>query len=490
MEKCSVIKLKQRGLSNRDIARQTGIHRKTVAKYWREHQEQLKALDDCDDVRVVQELITEKPKYNSSNRHKVKYTPEIDGALDQILLDEERKLATLGHTNKQMLTRAQIHGMLKDQGFDIGITTIQIQVNKKRQKLKEVFIRQEYDFGQRLEYDFGEVSLITGGIKTKYHLAVLASPRADFRWAYLYENQKKEVFMDSHVQFFEMVGGTYKEVVYDNMRNVVSKFIGKNEKELNGDLVKMALYYGFDINVTNCFSGNEKGFVEGSVKIIRNKIFAKRYVFKDVDEARSYLDAELTKLNSASEIEAEKCCLGKYCPPLELSRLSTQNVDKYSFVCVENNFYSVPEYLVGREVVVRNYPMEIIVYNCTNKVCSHKKITGFHEYRVDIYHYLETLAKKPGALKNSKALRSQGELKEVFDTYYSRRPRDFIAILKANTERPLSEIVEICKDRATKAHIISISPKNTMAHNIQKTTRNQLSLLSSMYLGGGRHVAN
>lgn len=44
-------------------------------------------------------------------------------------------------------------------------------------------------------------------------------------------NQKKDVFLDSHVRFFEMVGGVYREVVYDNMKNVVTRFIGRNEKE-------------------------------------------------------------------------------------------------------------------------------------------------------------------------------------------------------------------------------------------------------------------
>ncbi len=104
-------------------------------------------------------------------------------------------------------------------------------------------------------------------------MAVLSSPGGDFRWAYLYTNQKKDVFLDSHVEFFEMVGGVYKEVVYDNMRNVVSRFIGRNERELNEDLVKLSIYYGYTVNVTNCFKPNEKGHVESSVKILRNKIF-------------------------------------------------------------------------------------------------------------------------------------------------------------------------------------------------------------------------
>ncbi len=68
------------------------------------------------------------------------------------------------------------------------------------------------------------------GKTNTYPLAVFSSPASGFRWAYLYKNQKKEVFLDSHVGFFEMIGGVYKEIVYDNMRNVVSSFIGRHEK--------------------------------------------------------------------------------------------------------------------------------------------------------------------------------------------------------------------------------------------------------------------
>ena len=60
------------------------------------------------------------------------------------------------------------------------------------------------------------------------------------------------------MQFFELVGGVYREVVYDNMRNVVTRLIGKNENRLNESLLQLSLYYDFDINVTNCFSRNEK----------------------------------------------------------------------------------------------------------------------------------------------------------------------------------------------------------------------------------------
>lgn len=238
---------------------------------------------------------------------------------NQILSLEDRKDSLLG-PHKQKLTRLQIHEILNVEGFDISYSTIAVKVNEKLNKNKECFIRQSYDLGDRLEYDFGEVKLLVNEKLDTYHMAVVSSPASGFRWAFLYKNQKKEAFMDSHVKFFEMVGGVYKEVVYDNMRNVVKKFIGRNEKELNEDLIKMSIYYGYEINVTNCFSGNEKGHVEGSVKIIRNHIFATNYEFNSFEDAQCYLNSQLIKMNVDSRIEEEKLNLLSYKPKLELPK--------------------------------------------------------------------------------------------------------------------------------------------------------------------------
>lgn len=122
-----------------------------------------------------------------------------------------------------------------------------------------------------------------------YHLAVFAAPASDFFWVYLYTNQKLAVCQEAHVRFFEKLCGSYHEVVYDNMRNVVSRFIGRHEKQLNDSLLPLSLYYGFNVNVTNCFSENEKGTVEGRVKKVRQACFTKRYQFNSLREAREHL---------------------------------------------------------------------------------------------------------------------------------------------------------------------------------------------------------
>ena len=442
MDKKNIIMLKEQGLSNREVSRRTGHNRKTVSKYWEEYRRQLQRLDKPDaDVKAIQEGLLSAPKYKTGKRGRRKYTVELDTRLKAILKEEERKTRLFGPGHKQKLTNRQIHKKIVAEGFEISTGTIFAALAEIRKRQKEVFIRQQYELGDRLEYDFGEVFLDCGeGVKT-YHMAVLSSPGGGFRWLYLYTNQKKAVFMDSHVRFFEMMGGAYTEIVYDNMRNVVSKFIGKNEKELNEDLVKMSVYYGFRINVTNCFKANEKGHVEKSVDVLRNQIFADAWSFNSLEDAQEYAYSQLLKLNESSQMAEEKKHLRPYRPPLELADVTNAKVNPSSLISVDTVFYSVPEYLVGKHVDVKKYHNEIRVYASNEMVAKHKRIFGNGKMQIDIYHYLNTLRKKPGAVRNSVALKSIPRLKAIFDTYYIKQPKKFIELFLENKELPIDEII-------------------------------------------------
>jgi len=455
MDKKDIIMLKEQGLSNREVSRRTGRDRDTVSKYWNEYRQQLRRLEEPGaDTKSVQEGLLLEPKYKATNRKRPKYTEELDKRLKAILKEETRKDRLFGAGHKQKLTNKQIHKKLVDEGFDISGVTINIALAAIRKRQKEVFIRQEYDLGDRLEYDFGEVFLDCGeGIKT-YHMAVISSPAGGFRWMYLYTNQKKAVFMDSHVRFFEMMGGCYREIVYDNMRNVVTKFIGKNEKELNEDLVKMSIYYGFRVNVTNCFKGNEKGHVEGSVKIVRNQIFADKWAFNSLEDAQGYANSKLLKMNEGSQMAAEKKYLQPYRPPLELAVICEAKVNPSSLISVDTVFYSVPEYLVGKRVIIKKYHNEIRIYAGNEMVAKHKRLFGNSKMQVDIYHYLNTLRKKPGAVRNSVALKSIPRLKAIFDTYYKNQPKKFIERFLENKALSIEEIIALFeRETANKAEI-------------------------------------
>lgn len=477
----AILKLKEQGLSNRGVAKILGIDKKTVNKYWNQYKENLQKLNTTNntiDILKIQEDLVSKPKYNSETRVRRKITPECIKALENILSDEEKKNRVLG-TNKQALTKQQIYELLKKQGFDISYSSVVLEIKRIRQIGAECFIKQDYEYGDSLEYDFGEVKLVIDGIVKRYYIAVLSSPAGNFRWCYLYDNCKKDVFLDSHVKFFEMIGGVWKEIVYDNMRNVVSKFIGKNEKELNEDLVKMSIYYGFDINVTNAFSGNEKGYVEGSVKYLRNKIFAENYKFSSEESAIEYMESQLMKLNENSKIEEEKEKLKPTKPPLDLADIRKSVVNKYSFIQIENNFYSVPEYLVGLTVTSKKYYNKILIYSNNEFVCEHKKVDGSKKISADIRHYLKTLTFKPGALKNSYVLKSNPKLKTIFNKYYTNNPKKFIDIIEKNKEKNNTELEQILITNS--GNLVENNTKHS--NNINNLTRKQTSMYNQIMIG-------
>jgi hypothetical protein len=345
------------------------------------------------------------------------------------------------------MTNKQIFEVIQDEGHDVSFSTINNALRKLRERQKQVFIRQQYDFGDRLEYDFGEVRLIIDGQLGVYHMAVFASPAGKFRWCKLYTNQKKPVFMDSHVKFFEFMKGCYREVVYDNMKNVVTKFIGKTEKELNPDLIKMSAYYGFSINVTNCFAGNEKGTVEKSIDVLRTELFAVNYTFNTLDDAQTYVNSRLLKLNENSLILEEREYLLPYMPLLELADITTAKVDKTSLISVDTVKYSVPEEFVGQTVTVKKYHDEIYVFIKNTEVCRHRRAFGNGTLKIDIMHYLNTFLKKPGAVSNSVALKAVPRLKAIFDTHYSKAPKKFIEILIENQHLAVEEIVKIFREK-------------------------------------------
>jgi len=555
LDKGKVIGMKLSGMSNRAINRKLGYDRDKISEVWSEYNAALARMNDPGaDIKAIQDEMCSDPKYDSSKRTKRKYTSEVDAALKEILEQEEAKTRRLGPRHKQKLTNKQIHEQLVSQGHDIGRVTINNAIARLRKKLREVYIRQHYDYGDRLEYDFGEVTLDCGKGIRPYHMAIFSSPASNFKWAYLYTNQKQAVFQDSHVRFFEMMGGVWKEVVYDNMRNVVNKFIGKNEKELNRELIQMAMYYGFTPNVTNCFKANEKGHVESSVQILRNQIFAARYKFSSLDEASAYMTRRLEEINKEESIakdgddesiakdgkdgninisqdimadtvrakdaindsdsiwfdrvnsdnswadgtevsdenrpencaslenRPENCAITDikiftsskgctiteekkhllpYRPPLELAIISENTVDSYSMITIDTCKYSVPEYFVGKKVTVKKYHDEIRVYakgshardsigiDADNMICSHKRIFGAGNMSVDIYHYLGTLLRKPGAVRNSVALKSIPKLKAIFDTHYAKEPKKFIEIFIEHKGLSVDEIMLLFEEKTS-----------------------------------------
>lgn len=438
----------QKGKSQRQIAREMGLNRRTITKYIKDYETKKAKLTDSKENSNQEELIAdivEDPRYDTTSRKKVKLTDEIIDRIKFYLRENETKRAE-GKT-KQQKKKIDIHEALKEEGFDIGYTTTCNTIRKINKEAKEAYIRQEYKLGEVCEFDWGEVKLNIAGKNKTLQMSVFTTARGDYRWGDLYQNQKTEAFLDTTASFFTEVGGVYQEMVYDNTRVMVARFVGRSEKEPTEALLKLSIYYGFHFRFTNSYQAHEKGHVERSVEYLRRKIFSKRDEFSSVEEARQYFKSELKKLNakpqkdakSAQEIlQEERGYLLPLPPRYDTARITEARVDRYACITVDGNHYSVPDYLVGKFVFIKIYPDRIICYHSEKKIASHKRKYGRKKWSIDITHYLRTLKAKPGALKRSTAFgQLQPRLKAIYQKYYQGKEKHFIELLELTAEHNL-----------------------------------------------------
>jgi transposase len=439
------------GISQWQIHRDTGIARKTIRKYIKDYEEKKEKLltTNQDDKELIADIVSP-PKYDSSNRHRRKLSDDMIERIHFFLRENEIKKAT--GRRKQQKKKIDIYECLIEEGYEISYPTICNYIREKSQETKEAYIRQEYQPGETCEFDWGYVTLYINGKARTFQMAAFASAKGNYRYATLYYNQRMENFLDSHVKFFNKIQGVYKEVVYDNMKVAVKKFVSQTQKEPTEDLLKLSLYYGFRYRFCNTCSGNEKGHIERSIEYIRRKAFSKKDDFESLDEANEYLQQELEKLNNRTTaynngkspgdiLEEEKPYLLRQMPDYDTARTSELRVSKYSVISIDENKYSVPDHLVGRFVFVKIYPQKILVYHKNILQAKHQRNYGAHTWNIKIEHFINTIKKKPGSLHSSTAMHQMNPtLQNIYNNHYTENPKEFIELLELISENGLKKI--------------------------------------------------
>lgn len=484
-----VLKMKQEillmylreGRSQREIAREVGVDRKTVRKYINAYEQKVNALRKVDDKidrgELIQELV-ESPKYQANNRRKRVMTEEIEQRIREHL--QENAIKRQEGLRKQQKKPMDIYEALRSEGVSVSYSTILRTIRQLEKKAKEAYIKGSYPPGDICEFDWGEVKIKIAGQQRTFQMAVFTSAYGNYRMAYLFIKQKTECFQEAHALFFQEAGGIYRTMVYDNMRVAVKRFVGSTEKEPTDGLLKLSIYYGFAFRFCNTRRGNEKGHVERSVEVIRRKAFAFQDTFESLEEANTYLYQVCVRLNRKVQPEranqTAEACLETERPlflrlpdPFDAARCQNARVDKYATVVIDQSHYSVPDHLVGEQVKVKIYTNQIQCFYREEKIAEHQHLTGCHEWSLTIDHYLETLKKKPGALAGSTALQqADPKIKNIYTTHYINREREFIELIHylkedatlREVEQSIQELQRIGPDHVTTDKIKVLCAKN------------------------------
>ena len=439
-----IIKHYLEGLSKSEIARRLDLSRDTVRKYINEYLVYEKAIEEAVHEEEREALILKantKPRYDSKNRKRYKVS---DAMIDRIkAMLEENECRKQSGQRKLVRKKVDMHETLLEEGFEISYRSVCDLVSKLTNKPKEAFIRQVIEPGEMAEFDWGEVTLGIDEVEPshrRYYIAVFTLRHSNYQFAKLYTLDNTASFNDAHVSYFEAIEGVPKEIVYDNARTAVKRFVEKT-KEPTDALKRLMNYYGFKERFTNFYSGHEKGAVERAVELIRRKAFSSKQHFKTLEEAQAHLALKVEALNNRPKQRSEKSAStalaeeqAQLLPkriPLDTGVLGESHVNKYGFIYVDSNFYSVPDYLIGKQVSLKKYPFTLNVIYLDKVILTHKRVYGRNNYKVDIMHYLKTLKKKPGSIKRSLILRASTDwLQQIFQSYYSTNPKDFVKLLE------------------------------------------------------------
>lgn len=330
-EDYAVIKaLNKRGVYQKDIAAELGVHPKTVSRA-------LKRGAPPEGVR----------KKRGSKLDPYKET------VDQLL--------TEGVWNAVVIFRE-----IEAQGFEGKITILRDYIRPKRAlRAGKATVRFETEPGRQLQSDWGEILTELAGAETKVHFQVnqLGYSRRFHFWCT--DSQDAEHTYEGLIRSLEYLGGVPQEVLVDNQKTAVLENKAGRKPRFNERFLDLAGHYGFVPRACQPYRARTKGKCERMVGYIKQHFFVRHRSFESWEHlnqlAEKWLQSEADQRlhGTVKEVVAER--FAREVPalgPLPPSRHDTSyremrrvSWDGYIDVC--GNRYSVPGHLTGHTVAVR-----------------------------------------------------------------------------------------------------------------------------------------
>lgn len=421
------------GVSQRQIARETGLHHSTIRKIL---------------------TYSSPPGYRQSTaRSAPKLGPHIEWVKG--ILESDKQVH-----KKQRHTVRRIFARLKsERGYDGGETVVRELVRELQRTSQEVFMplsqlpgEAQVDFFQAL------VKWRGTGKLDKVHVFAMHLPYSDMFFLKAYSRECTEVFWDGHVAAFDFFQGVPRRISYDNLRIAVKTIIGAHKRELTKGFLQLRSHYLFDSHFCNVRRGNEKGQVEGLAKYARANFLVPVPEVKDLDALNQYLfeccyGEQHRKLRGKGgrtklELWMEEELSPLPASPFEACRIQPGRASSMSLVRFDDNDYSVPARYAHHSLTVKGFAEKVSIHSAGDgEVAWHVRLWGREEVSYDWRHYLPVLYRKPGSLERAAPLDGL-VLPNCFFDVHSRLEsemghkgsKEYVSILCLLEKRPVSQV--------------------------------------------------
>ena len=379
-------------LSEREIARMTGLSRNTVSKWLRAP-------------------INETPKYRREPRPNK--LSAFEAALRQALTADARR------PKHERRTARALHAEIRAAGYGGGYSGVTDFVRAWRQGEGQsvnvtAYVPLNFELGEAFQFDWSEEGLVVGGIYYRVQVAHLKLCASRAFWLVAYPSQGHEMLFDAHTRSFAALGGVARRGIYDNMRTAVDKVHKGKGRTVNARFAVMCAHYLYDPDFCNVASGWEKGRVEKNVQDSRRRIWieAARRRFGSFVELNAWLGErcralweeirhpEHKQFSVAEVLEHERVQLMPMPAAFDGYVEEVARVSSTCLVSVARNRYSVPCELAGQMVSSHLYPTRVTVVAGDVVVAEHERLTDKGKTLYDWQHDIPLVQRKPGALRN------------------------------------------------------------------------------------------
>ncbi len=314
------------------------------------------------------------------------------------------------------------------------------------------------------QVDFGECIAVIGGARMKLHVFCFDLPHSDACFIKAYAAETTEAFLDGHVSAFAFFGGVPLSVLYDNLKIAVAKILGDGARRRTQAFTELVSHFLFDDRFGRPGKGNDKGKVEGLVKYSRANFLTPVPHAASIDALNAELAerclacqrerASRHEQTIAERLVADRAMLRELpATPFEPCHKCATKVSSLSLVRYRTNDYSVPTRYGFRDVLVKAFVDEVVVFCDGAEIARHARSYARDDFVFEPRHYLALLEQKPNALDQAAPLQDWAlpqtlqHLRRLLESRMGKRgKREFIQVLRLTEVFPETVVIGAALD--------------------------------------------
>jgi len=272
---------------------------------------------------------------------------------------------------------------------------------------KEVFFEQEHLPGRVMQLDWtnaNELGVTIQGRRLEHLLCHSVLTYSNWEWATRCQSESLLSLRHGLQESLHRLGAAPERLQIDNSSAATHR-VGSGGREFNPDFLSLVRHYGMKAQTIGIDCPDQNGDVESQNGHLKRRLDQHLLLrgYRDFESVGDYDRFVLWVLDKANHPRRARLAEEyKVMRPLPSTRLSEYDelscpVSQHSTIRVKKVVYSVPARLIGQELRVEVYEMELKIFHGRELLLSLPRVCGDRGSKIDYRHIIEHLLRKPGA---------------------------------------------------------------------------------------------